>query len=86
MGVLHVTRPMRYGLFILVLLSVGCAGSGPSLTNDFADPHQETCHSRQQRPDRARSHSAECRSQHVWWGEVGDALSGAAMAVRLPKP
>ena len=77
---------MRSVLFILIFVSLGCAGPEASLTHDSADLRQETCSSRQQKTERNRPPLATCRSQRTWLGEVGDALNGAATAVRLPKP
>lgn len=77
---------MRIGLCVAVLISFGCAGTPLTATNDLTEnPHQDPCTSRLQQPEREDISLRSCRAQHVWWNDVGDALSGVATAVRLPR-
>ena len=79
---------MRTGLCVAVLISCGCAGTPPASTNsNLAEtPRQDPCASRPQQPERDDIPGRSCHVQHVWWNDVGDALSGVATAVRLPRP
>jgi hypothetical protein len=78
---------MRTGLCVVVLLSFGCAGTSPISTNNLTETsRQDPCPSRLQQPERDDTPGRSCRAQHVWWNDVGDALSGVATAVRLPRP
>jgi hypothetical protein len=78
---------MRTGLCMAVLISFGCAGTPPAMTNNLAETsRQDPCTSRLQQSQRDDIPARSCRAQHVWWNDVGDALSGAATAVRLPRP
>jgi len=79
---------MRTGLWVAVLISFGCAGTPPASTsNNLAGPpRQDPCASRPQQPERDDTPGRSCRAPHVWWNDVGDALSGVATAVRLPRP
>ena len=86
MVILPMDCSMRSVLLILIFVSLGCVRPDAPLTRDSAELRQETCSSRQQNAERDRLPSATRRPQHIWLGKVGDALSGAAMALRLPKP
>lgn len=78
---------MRTGLCVALLISFGCAGSPPAATKNLTETsRQDPCASRQQQPERDDILGRSCRAQHVWWNNVGDALSGVATAVRLPRP
>ncbi len=77
---------MRFALPLLFLSSLSCAGPQGTSTTDVAGARHETCLSRQSLQERDQATSANCRSQHMWVGDFSDALSGAATAVRLPKP
>lgn len=78
---------MRTGLCVAVLISFGCAGTAPPSTSNLAETsRQDPCSSRPQQPARDDIPGRSCRAQHVWWNDVGDALSGVATAVRLPRP
>ena len=78
---------MRTGLCVAVLISFGCAGNPPALTNNLTDvSRQDRCVSRLSQPEGDGIPARSCRDQHVWWNDVGDALSGVATAVRLPRP
>jgi len=77
---------MRALLPVLIFVSLGCGGPGTSLTRDSAELRQEPCSSRQQRVEGEYQQSATCRPDRTWLEGVGDALSGAASAVRMPKP
>ena len=78
---------MRIGLLIVLLAGVGCAGVQSTGRTEVVDstPH-EVCRASHQRPDSDRPTGASCRSQSLWWNEVGEALSGAATAARFPRP
>lgn len=78
---------MRTGLCVALLISFGCAGTSPTSPNNLTETsHQDPCASRQQQPESDDIPGRSCRAQHVWWNDVGDALSGVATAVRLPRP
>jgi hypothetical protein len=79
---------MRIGLCVALLISFGCAATPPASTNNnLAEiSRQDPCPSRLQQPERDAIPGRSCRTQHVWWNDVGDALSGVATAVRLPRP
>ena len=79
---------MRTGLCMAVLISCGCAGIPPASTsNNLAETsRQDPCASRPQQPKGDDIPGRSCRAQHVWWNDVGDALSGVATVVRLPRP
>ncbi len=78
---------MRIGLCVAVLISLGCAGTSPTSTNNLTEiSRQDPCPSRLQQPERDDIPGRSCRVHHVWWNDVGDALSGVATAVRLPRP
>lgn len=78
---------MRTGLCVAVLISFGCAGSSPTATSNLTETSpQDPCASRLQQSDRGDIRGRSCHDQHAWWNDVGNALSGAATAVRLPHP
>lgn len=78
---------MRIGLCVALLISLGCAGTPSMSTNNLTETsRQDPCPSRLQQPERNDIPGRSCRAQHVWWNDVGDALSGVATAVRLPRP
>ena len=76
---------MSAGLLIMLLISFGCAGPEASPTSDVAESHRDTCPSRRLPPERGRAIEGRCFSQSVGWGLAGEALSGAATALRMPK-
>ena len=78
---------MRVGLCVALLFSFGCAGISSPLPNNLAETSpQAPCASRPQQPEREDISWRSCRAQHVWWNDIGNALSGVATAVRLPRP
>jgi len=78
---------MRIGLLIFLFVGVGCASPQSSGRTDLAaSSPQKVCRAGQQGVDRDRATGPSCRAQSLWWNDVGDALSGAATAVRLPRP
>ncbi len=77
---------MRVLLLMLIFVTLGCGSPGMSLTRDSAELRQEPCSSRQQKAESDYQHSSTCRPDRTWLEGVGDALSGAASAVRMPKP
>ena len=65
----------------------GVPGLPPTATNNLAETAcQDPCASRMQQPEREAVSGRSCRFQSIWWNDVGDALSGVATAVRLPRP
>lgn len=78
---------MRTGLCMAVLISCGCAGTLPTSPNNLVETsRQDPCASRPQQREGDDIPGRSCHVQHVWWNDVGDALSGVATAVRLPRP
>lgn len=78
---------MRAGLCAALLISFGCAGTPPHSTDNLAETsRQDPCASRLQQSERDDVSGHSCREHHVWWNDVGNALSGVATAVRLPRP
>jgi hypothetical protein len=78
---------MRTGLCMALLISFGCAGTpSTAINNQTETPRQDPCVSRLQQSERDNIPGRSCRDQHVWWNDVGNALSGVATAVRLPRP
>jgi len=78
---------MRIGLLMFLLVGIGCARSQPLVVSDAASvSSQDVCPAGRQRPERARTGEPSCHPQTSWWNTVGDAINGAATAVRLPKP
>lgn len=75
---------MRAGLLIMLLISLGCAGPEVPQTSGMAESRRDTCPSRQLPLEREQAAVGRCPSQPVWWGSVGEALSGAATVVRMP--
>ncbi|SPP63269.1 exported hypothetical protein [Nitrospira lenta] len=77
---------VRIGLCMAVLISCGCAGAPSTSTSNLAEiSRQDPCASRSQQSERTDTPGRSCRAQHVWWDDVGDALSGVATAVRFPR-
>lgn len=77
---------MRTGLCVVLLIGSGCAGIPPPINNLTETSCQDPCPSRLHQPQRDGIPGRSCRAQPVRWNDVGDALSGAATAVRLPRP
>ena len=78
---------MRIGVMIFLVMSLGCAGFQTSGRTDMAGPSShEVCRASQQNAERGRVSIPTCHSHSLWWNDVGDALNGAATAVRFPKP
>lgn len=77
---------MRFMLPLLVLLSLGCTGPQAASQHQAAGSRHEACPSSQPPQEFDRAPLVQCHPEHIRWGEVGDALSGAATAVRLPGP
>ena len=79
---------MRIGLLVILLIGFGCAGpQAPQTpqTRDVAEEsHGDTCPSRRVFPEKERAIQKRCPSASVGWGTAGEALSGAATAVRMP--
>ena len=78
---------MPIGLLMLLLAVFGCARPQPVVVTDAAYvPSQAVCSAGQQRLERGRTAGTPCHPPTSWWNTVGDALDGAATAVRLPRP
>lgn len=77
---------MRVGLLIMLLIGLGCAGPEVLQHRDLAESHRVPCPPHHLPSERERGTLRTCPSQPVWLGPVGEALSGAATAVRTPKP
>ena len=75
---------MRIGLLVILLIGFGCAGPQAPQTRDVAEYHGDTCPSRPVFPEKERAIQKRCPSASVGWGTAGEALSGAATAVRMP--
>ena len=76
---------MHIGLLVILLIGFGCAGPPASQTRDVAEEsHGDTCLSRLVLPEKERAIQKRCPSASVGWGTAGEALSGAATAVRMP--
>ena len=75
---------MRIGLLVILLIGFGCAGPQASQTRDVAEFHGDNCSSRLVPPEKERAIQKRCPSASVGWATAGEALSGAATAVRVP--
>ena len=75
---------MRVGLFVILLIGFGCAGPQAPQTRDVAESHGDTCPSRLVPPEKEPAIQKGCSSAPVGWGTAGEALSGAATALRVP--
>ena len=75
---------MRIGLLVILLIGFGCAGPQAPQTRYVAESLGETCSSRPVFPEKERAIQKRCPSASVGWGTAGEALSGAATAVRMP--
>jgi len=76
---------MRAGLLIMLLIGFGCAGPEASPPRDVAEFHRGTCPSHRVPPEGDRAVEGRCLAPSIGWGSAGEALSGAATAVRVPK-
>ena len=76
---------MRAALLLMLLIGFGCAGPEVPPTSDVAEFHRDTCPSRRVPPERDRAVEGRCLAPFVGWSLVGEALNGAAIAVRMPK-
>jgi len=78
---------MRIGLYAVVLMIFGCTGTPTATTNKPAEiSRQDPCVPYHQQAGQDDRLGPSCQAHHVWWNNVGDALSGVATAVRLPRP
>ena len=66
------------------LIGFGCADPEAPPTRDVAESHRDICPSRRVPPERDRAVEWRFLAQSVGWGLAGEALSGAATAVRMP--
>ena len=76
---------MRAGLLIMLLIGFGCAGPEAPHPRDVAESHRDTCPSRRMPPEKDRAVEGRCLAPSVGRSLAGEALSGAATAVRMPK-
>jgi hypothetical protein len=70
---------------MFLLIGLGCAGPGPSFTEDSAEIREEACLSPQHKSEYAGQSSKACRPQRTWLQDVGNALSAAAPAFSAPR-
>ncbi|MDP1945957.1 MAG: hypothetical protein Q8L77_00520 [Nitrospirota bacterium] len=77
---------MRAGLFFVLLFGFGCAGPDVSRPHINAESSGNTCRSGQPSMERGRAAEGRCSSPSAGWTRVGEVLSGAATAVRMPRP
>ena len=76
---------MRAGLSVMLLIGFGCSGPEVSQPHDIGESYRNTCPSRRLLPEKGRAVKERCPSPSVGWGPAGEALSGAATAVRMSK-
>jgi hypothetical protein len=75
---------MRVGLLAILLIGFGCAGPQGPQTRNVTEFHGDNCSSRLVPPEKERAIQKRCPSASVEWGTAGEALNGAATAVRVP--
>ena len=75
---------MRAALLIMLLIGFGCAGPEALQSRNVAESHRDTCPSRQVPPERDPAVEGRCLAPFVGWSLAGEALNGAATAVRIP--
>jgi hypothetical protein len=75
---------MRIGLLVIFLIGFGCAGPQAPQTRYVAEYYGDTCPSRPVFPQKERAIREKFPSASVGWATAGEALSGAATAVRMP--
>ena len=82
------SRFIHFCLMVLFCQSLGCAESLRSRpgTEPAAYASRPPCLSATSRIDRDSPATLPCPSQSVGWGRLGDAISGAAAAVRPSRP
>ena len=77
---------MRAGLFFLLLFGFGCAGPEVSRPQVNAESSENICRPGQPSMERGRAAEGRCSYPSAGWTRVGEVLSGAATAVRMPRP
>ena len=77
---------MRAGLLFMLLFGFGCAGPEVSRPHVNAESSGNTCRSSLPSMERGRAAEGRCPSLSAGWTRVGEVLSGAATAVRMPRP
>jgi hypothetical protein len=75
---------MRVGLLAILMIGFGCAGPQGPQTRNVTESRGDTCPSRLVFPEMERAIQERCHSVSVEWGTAGEALNGAATAVRVP--
>lgn len=73
-------------LFLLIVAMGGCASLTGLDRQNSSDSQSEACSAHPSREDSQEASSISCRRHSFSWNDVGDALNGAATAVRFPKP
>ena len=76
---------MYAGLLVMLLIGFGSSGQEVSQPHDIDESYWDTCPSLRLPPEKDRADKERCPSPSVGWSPVGEALNGAATAVRLPK-
>lgn len=78
---------MRVGMLItLLLIGFGCAGPDVSLPQGIAASSGNACPSGRLASGMDRPVEGRCLAPSTGWTRVGEALSGAATVVRMPRP
>ena len=77
---------MRAGLLFILLFGFGCAGPDVSRPHVNAESSGNICRSGQPSMERGRTAERQCPSPSAGWTRVGEVLSGAVTAVRMPRP
>lgn len=77
---------IRAVILMFVLIGLGCAGPGTSLTGEQVELREEACSTQPHKAEYGGQASKSCRPQRTWLQDVGDTLSGAAPAFSAPKP
>jgi hypothetical protein len=75
---------MRIGLLVILLIGFGCAGPQAPQTRDVAKYQGDICPPRTVFPEKERAIQKRYPSASVGLATAGEALSGAATAVRVP--
>ena len=78
---------MRVGMLIIMLvIGFGCAGPDVSQPHGVAASSGNACPSGRLSSGMDRAGEGRCLSPSAGWTRVGEALSGAATVVRMPRP
>ena len=82
------SRFIHFCMVVVLCLGMGCAESSRSRsgTEPAAYASRPSCASAASRIDRDPPATLPCPSPSLGWGRLGDAISGAAAAVRPSRP